>query len=335
MGFDIDFVVTWVDGSDHSWIEKRQQYTASNNDESPVRFRDYGTFKYWFRAIEKYAPWVHKIYLITDHQSPDWLNECNPKLVLVDHKDYLPKEILPTFNSNAIELGIPDIEELTEHFVVFNDDMFLNAPVKPKDFFDSEGLPRDSAVQNAIMPIEDFDHVSVNNLLIINKHYNKRQVLINNFFKFFNPRYGYLNLISILLLPWPRFTRFYDPHIPISLLKSVCIQVLQENKGIKLKTMKSRFRSMTDNTIWLFRYEQLVSGKFHPRSVRIGKKYQIDQVDKVCSDITRSDHKMICINDVSLSEQDFQLACTKLLKAFQKVHPRSSSFEMTQQSIKK
>lgn len=72
---DIDFVVTWVDDSDQEWIAQKNKYNpvrASTNTE--IRYRDYGTFKYFFRSIEKYAPWVHKIYVVTYGHYPDWLN---------------------------------------------------------------------------------------------------------------------------------------------------------------------------------------------------------------------------------------------------------------------
>ena len=32
------------------------------------RYRDYGIFNYWFRMIEKHAPWVNNVYLITNGQ---------------------------------------------------------------------------------------------------------------------------------------------------------------------------------------------------------------------------------------------------------------------------
>ena len=56
-------------------------------------YRDWGTFKYWFRGVEKFAPWVNKVYLVTDQQKPSWLNITSEKLVLVDHSDIIRKDI--------------------------------------------------------------------------------------------------------------------------------------------------------------------------------------------------------------------------------------------------
>ena len=88
------------------------------------KYRDNGLLKYWFRGIEKYAPWVRRIHFITMGQKPAWLDENHPKLHLVNHTDYIPREFLPTFNSNVIELMIHKIPDLAEHFVHFNDDFF-------------------------------------------------------------------------------------------------------------------------------------------------------------------------------------------------------------------
>ena len=103
----IDFVVTWLDSSDPEWQKSFEQYSPhAKGDKNAARFRNLNCFRYWFRAVETYAPWVRKIFLITNGTFPDWINKNHPKLVLVKHEDYMPKECLPTFNSCAIELHI-------------------------------------------------------------------------------------------------------------------------------------------------------------------------------------------------------------------------------------
>lgn len=327
--FDIDFVVLWVNGQDKKWQNKRFKYSDKKRDDNnPVRFRDYGTFQYWFRAVEMYAPWVHKIYLVTDDQVPSWLNKNNGLIEVIDHKKILPHDALPTFNSNAIELNINKIPNLAEHFVCFNDDMYLNKKVKPTDFFSKTGLPKDCAVQNAIMPIEDFDHMTANNIAIINQNFKKYTVLKKNLFKFFNLKYGYLNLLSVFLLPWPRFTRFWDPHIPISLRKSVFDKVVDDNKEMVKTTSFDRFRSKKDNTIWIIRYYQLVTGAFKPRSPFIGKKYNIKELEEIEKDIRKETHKMICVNDQAVNNIKFEKLTEKLQDAFKSKFPKKSKFEI-------
>ena len=120
----IDFVVLWVDGNDPDFIREKNKYTSNslqvdNDGDNLHRYRDYGTFNYWFRMVEKHAPWVNNIYLITNGQKPEWLNLNHPKLKWVRHSDFMPEEYLPTFNSAAIELNLHRIEGLSENFVFF------------------------------------------------------------------------------------------------------------------------------------------------------------------------------------------------------------------------
>ena len=153
---DIDFVIIWVDGDDPVWKEERAKYDHpasclpnSNN----FQFRDWGVLPYWFRSVERYAPWVRRIHFVTCGHYPEWLNLDHPKLHFVRHEDFIPSEYLPTFSANPIELNIHRIPGLSEQFVYFNDDMFVAAPVKPTDFF-INGLPRDCAIRNMPMLYE-------------------------------------------------------------------------------------------------------------------------------------------------------------------------------------
>lgn len=127
---DIDFVVLWVDGNDPEWRAEKAKYQGAVTDDSNSvnRFRDWGLMPYWFRAVEKFTPWVHKIHFVTCGHVPEFLNLDHPKLSHVSHSDFLPQAALPTFSSHAIEMNIHRIPGLAEHFVYFNDDMF---PLRP------------------------------------------------------------------------------------------------------------------------------------------------------------------------------------------------------------
>ena len=140
----IDFVVTWLDSSDPAWQKEFVKFKKETTESTEsARFRNLDIFNYWFRAVEQFAPWVNKVFLVTNGTFPKWINRSHPKLVLVKHSDYIPEEFLPTFNSITIELFMHKIKGLSEHFVYFNDDFFLNSPTKPELFF-CNGLPRDN-----------------------------------------------------------------------------------------------------------------------------------------------------------------------------------------------
>ena len=177
----VDFVIPWVDGADVTWYEKKLKYSGKlSGDENINRYRDWGTLKYWFRGVEKYAPWVNKVYLITDNQTPEWIDLQCSKLQLINHSDFIPSKNLPTFSSHPIELNMHRISALSEHFVYFNDDCFLTKPVEKSLFFKND-VPCDSPVLSPII-MEKKDCVGkicANNMGVINTYFQKADVMRN------------------------------------------------------------------------------------------------------------------------------------------------------------
>ena len=99
---DIDLVYLWVNGNDPKWIAKRDACIGKPTDKQENcagRYADSGELKYSLRSVEKYAPWIRKIFIVTDDQVPEWLDTSNPKVHVVDHKEIMPEESLPCFNS--------------------------------------------------------------------------------------------------------------------------------------------------------------------------------------------------------------------------------------------
>ncbi|MEO9326104.1 stealth conserved region 3 domain-containing protein [Nocardioides sp. C4-1] len=151
--FPVDVVYTWVDGSDPAWEERRQrrleEVATASGDETVLtrassgsaRYVDRGELRYSMRSLHLFAPWVRTIHVVTDGQVPDWLDVDHPQIHLVEHRDLLPAEALPTFSSHAIESVVHRIDGLAEHFVYLNDDFFVGAPTWPETFFSSAGLP--------------------------------------------------------------------------------------------------------------------------------------------------------------------------------------------------
>lgn len=135
----IDFVITWVDGSDPAHIAKRSRYLDPSlraDATEAARFEDAGELRYCVRSILNYAPWVRKIWLVTDDQFPSSLrHDPSGKLEVVDHRTLLEARHLPTFNSMAITSRLHKIPGLAEQYVLFNDDVMLCKPTKPIDFF--------------------------------------------------------------------------------------------------------------------------------------------------------------------------------------------------------
>ncbi|MDP2773105.1 MAG: stealth conserved region 3 domain-containing protein [Nocardioides sp.] len=145
--FPVDIVYTWVDGDDPVWDASRRQRlagiegTAQTRESSgQARFVARDELRYSLRSVHLFAPWVRRIHLVTAGQVPDWLDTSHPMINLVDHRDILPADALPTFNSHAIETALHRIDGLAEHFVYLNDDVFLGRPVAKETFFSPAGL---------------------------------------------------------------------------------------------------------------------------------------------------------------------------------------------------
>lgn len=135
----IDVVYTWVNGSDERFLDSIKMY-ATKRDKA--RYDDKNELKYSLRSLEKYAPWVRNVYIVTNGQIPFWLNLDNPKVKIVQHSDIADEgTVLPTFSSAAIETFIHRIPGLSKNFLYLNDDIFLGAPLFPDDLTTlSEGV---------------------------------------------------------------------------------------------------------------------------------------------------------------------------------------------------
>src|SRR5690554_5837651 len=139
----IDLVYLWVDGSDPKWLEKKLKFTGVFDDSTEVnnigRYISNDELKYSLRSVEKNIPWINKIYIVTDDQHPQWLNTNHPLVQIIDHKEIIPKEGLPCFNSSVIEYFIYKIPNLEERFLLLNDDLFFNNPLSESYFFNDKG----------------------------------------------------------------------------------------------------------------------------------------------------------------------------------------------------
>jgi glycosyltransferase involved in cell wall biosynthesis len=145
--FDVDVVLTWVDGRDPAWNRARLERlagltgTATTRESSgQARFVSRDELRYSLRSLHLFAPWVRRIHLVTAGQVPEWLDAEHPQVTVVDHAAILPPDALPTFNSHAIESALHRVPGLAEHFVYLNDDFFLGRPLGPETFFTPAGL---------------------------------------------------------------------------------------------------------------------------------------------------------------------------------------------------
>jgi hypothetical protein len=143
---ETDVVYTWVDGNDPAHRSLLRAYSDTLDPSvdreglNATRFQQHDELRYSLRSIEAYAPWVRRVYLVTNGQVPNWLNMRHDRLVLVRHDDiFANKPDLPTFNANAIDFNLHHISGLSKRFIYINDDIFFGRAVVPEDFISPSG----------------------------------------------------------------------------------------------------------------------------------------------------------------------------------------------------
>lgn len=329
---DIDFVVTWVDMADPEWQRVFAEYSGKKKEEkngvSEARFRDQGLLRYWFRGVDKFAPWVRKIHFVTCGQTPTWLDTSNPKLNLVNHKDFIPAEFLPTYNSTVIERYMHRIPGLADRFVYFNDDFFIIRPVKPERFFQN-GLPCDFACFQYNPSWSQWYKTLKNNIRIINRHFDKREVLAKFHDKWYNPSYGKKAKWNRRLRHYGKFITLRTHHNAQPYLKETFGRVWNAAEKELTETSANRFRAKTDYSPELFRTWQICEGNFTPYNTYCDTKMfpLLIKGKKAVEAIRNQSYTLICLND-NIHIRHYDRLMAQIDDAFRHILPDKSGFEL-------
>ncbi|GHS93521.1 glycosyl transferase [Planctomycetales bacterium] len=306
---EIDFVMIWVDDADPQWLVEKAKYSQAIRqtdevDRHDYRYRDWDNLRYWFRAVEKFAPWVRKIHFVTAGHLPPWLNIEHPQLNHVKHSDYIPTKYLPTFSSYPIELNLHRIKDLREQFVYFNDDMFILRPVAPTDFF-VHGKPCAMASLSTLFSYDyddPFYYTLFNHWTVLHRSFpDKRKYMMKNLRKYLSFNYDFRvikNNLSKLLRR--QFYGFDTPHGAASFLKSTFVEVWQKVGKILDRTCEHKFRSVLDVHQYLIQNWQIMSGNFYPynfsQNFRYFDTFPRDTAELAATIINQSCN-ILCLND--------------------------------------
>ena len=332
----IDIILTWVDGNDPVWKKEKEacllKEKAEEESNSNIRFESWDNLQYWFRAVEQFMPWVNQIVLVTYGHLPRFLKKDHPKLKIIKHIDYIPEKYLPTFNSNTIEMNFHRIPQLSENYILFNDDFFPLQPIEETYFFRNNKVC-DEAVENIITtaafgPVSNMArYAQVNNMFIINKHFKKREVQGKNREKWYCKEYGELLDRTKSLQYWYDFPGFYDPHMASAMKKSVLAHLWKIEGEALDRASRNQFRACTDITQYLIRYWQLCVGEFYPRRT-LGKLYFVDanNYKEVAAIIAGQKYQMVSLNE-NCTDEEFEIIKDEINAAFAKIFPCKSSFE--------
>lgn len=335
MQYPIDFILPYLDSSDLEWQASFRSYSNGQHIDS-ARFRDWGWLKYWLRSVEQYAPWVNQIFILSSNPRPDWLSEENDRIRWVNHREFIPAEFLPTFCANTIELNLHQIPDLSECFVFFNDDIFLNSPLS-SDFYFRDNLPVDVTAE-AMFYMPHFEDgtwgtqiMEFCNLGILKRHFRRSEVIKGQYSRWFGSYLPLSYRLKAFLISFQKeFVNFNNLHLERPMLKSVFDEVWQAEPEILTKSC-TRFREDATVNIYLMRLWQLASNRFYPDRCRfLGRYYEIlpESIDAICEEIAHGTTPSICLNDVPSCSVEFYLqARERLLAVLDAKYPVKSSFE--------
>lgn len=332
----VDFVVTWVDGNDKEWRAKRKKYEQKTDgnlpDNGEERYRNWEQLQYWFRAVECYAPWVHKVYLVISGHAPSWLNIDCEKLVVVNDQEFMDEKYLPTFNSLSIEHNLHRIKGLSEHFVYFNDDMIINSKLDPEDFF-QDGLPLACSVGEPIIPTPQinthFYHLF--NAVGYMNRYNWAKIIESQPEKWFSHKYG-----AKLRYSWETYQHNYltgilFTHMPQAFRKSTMEKVWNLFQVQLDITCRHKFRQAQDISHLVYTIQDIADGAYVPMNkTYYGFPYFNipSNLDDLLDDISQCKSKVVCIEDSNLiTSENFEKLKTSINRVFEEKFPQKSVFE--------
>ena len=309
---NIDLVYLWVDGNDPKWQAKRNAFLERKVENSLSSFNgryvNNDELKYSLRSVERYAPWIRKIFIVTDDQKPEWLDIENPKIKIIDHKEILPAESLPCFNSNVLEHFLCKISNLSEYFILSNDDTFFNKIVSPTTFFGKDGYP---IIRLTRKPFRRF-----------------RWFLREKIFK--NPHKLYSKaLFNAAELVKQKFGFFYNglPHHNIdSYLKSDCIRVGEQIFKNEIDhTKMNHIRNANDIQRIVYSYVALAEKRGHLRYVSNDESLHIHiQKDRHFEKLKKFNPTFFCMNDTEYANDNDRM---KLKVWLSTRFPEKSEFE--------
>lgn len=308
----IDIVVPFFNDKDPYWKKIMYEYMIKegSNDRQVVgeeRYRDWDCFKYWFRCVENSCPWVNKVFLIvaSETQIPDFINRNCPKLRIVLHEEFVPKELLPTFNSITFGTYIYNIPDLSDNYIACDDDYYFLNPVKPELFF-------------------------INNYPVYNDTQKKLEKfgaywtdgIDGTFYKILNNGMDFQ-----LKLNGDRSHWYALDHLPSAHKKDFEKKIVEENYDTFIKANStSKFRNKDNINTHTFVCLYKDTEPYYKFNNYYNSCYISVKKDTDFNKFRNCD--MVCFNDTQLLERkDFEETKNKMVNFFKTMYPNKSIFE--------
>jgi UDP-glucose 4-epimerase len=315
--FDIDIVFSWVDGSSAEFQRMRalrmQSYVVGVGDDSAARYRQLDELKYALRSVYLFAPWVRRIFIVTDSPTPSWLGEHPAVTIVPSSAFFLDPANLPTHNSHAIESQLHHIEGLSEYFLYSNDDMFFARPVSPEMFFSPGGITKFIEATTRIgLGDNSPERSGFENAARVNR--------------------------ALLRERFGRVTTRHLEHAPTPLRRSVLFEMEKEFTVDFARTAASPFRSATDISVTnsLYHYYALMTG----RAV-VQPNARVKYVETTLTSSLRQMKRLLrnrskdffCLNDGSAPEISIETRIAAVLEFLNSYFPIPAPWEVPDSGV--
>ncbi len=314
----VDIVYLWVDGSDPVWRGKRNaafaQWQLQNPHELAAfgntagRYRDNHELLFNLRALERFFPDHGHVYLVTDGQTPAWLQDSD-NLTVVDHRDLFPADTQCVFDSGHIESYLHHIEGLSERFFYMNDDVFFGATVDV-DWWFGDRLK----VFSELDQVPDYDALQQEESALVNASLLSRDWLRQRY-----PQY------------------LHDPrvyaHSPRPMLKSAMVELERIAAELFAQVRSTAFRSWKVPPIvsdlvprWMVHVGYADQSSLDPLYISTGDDCAEAQLTTLLNEFGQL--PFFCINDTCDEAGEDDVRLIRVSETLQQLLPESSSFEM-------
>jgi hypothetical protein len=313
----IDIVYLWVNGADPVWRKKRQHAFGQNAEQQndlamhgdvAGRYRDNDELRYNFRALEKFYPDHGHIFLLTDNQTPHWL-QPHASLTLINHHDLMPTAALPVFDSGHIESYLHHIPGLAERFIYLNDDVFFGANVNPLEWFGPDGI----AVFKEGARVPDYNQLQPHESALVNASILSKHWLSKRY-----PKY--------------RHTSQIFAHSPRPMLKSALFELEEAAPELFQQVRKTVFRSWQVPPIvpdlvprWMLHAGLASLKTLEPLYISTGAADAEQQFQTLILEFGKI--PFFCINDTSDDAGDDEPQLQRINDTLEKLLPIPSPFE--------
>lgn len=280
MNFDIDYVFPYVNNGEPVWQQSFIDYCKRKGKEEKIksingeRYNDMGLLPILVKCVKTNMPWIRKIHIIVSNieQLPKEIID-DERVNVVLHRDIIPNKFLPTFNSTTIEMFVPRIKDLAEHFIYGNDDMYPINPLEPSQFFTEDGKSILINLHREVLKLipSQFRKVCWNNNRLIIKSFKIETKLSEK--------------------------EYYRPYHSITpCIKSNCIEVLDKCKDKIYENIRA-FRTDKQVNQYIYPVYEKFNGRVQDTSIRFKYVSNKNPLNSICEEILNKNSDVICIND--------------------------------------